>query len=124
MIKTKSIHEEVDDFDGIRVIIMRHFPRNYPRENYDLYFGELAPTAENLRLYKGECEKDEVIKFDELLGRMVIDINENPKAQDQIRTLKKIHSLYMPVTLLCVEGPKDPCHRYKIADMIKEGIRQ
>ena len=51
MIRTASIYESPADNDGLRVLIMRYWPRGVRRERVDVWLKDAAPSTELLKAY-------------------------------------------------------------------------
>ncbi len=55
MIKTKSIYEQASVNDGLRVLVMRYWPRGIRKEACGLWLKALGPSAGLIREWKDEA---------------------------------------------------------------------
>jgi len=112
MLKTKSIFDEPDEEDGIRISVMRwHYPPEKYKGRYDEWCRDLAPSAELLRRYKrGEIDWDEYEKL----------YNEEMKAKTPL--IKKLaeRAAEEEITLLCAEKTDEKCHRRLLQNMLEQ----
>ena len=115
MIRHASIYEarERAEGDGLRVLVMRHWPRGVQRERVDLWLKEAGPSNELLEAYN-HAE----LGWYEFERRYRAEILEQRSAVlDQLRSLELEHGT---VTLLCHERipPREHCHRQILADLL------
>jgi uncharacterized protein YeaO (DUF488 family) len=52
VITTKSIYDEKEDSDGIRILITRFYPRGIRKENFDRCYRDLSPSVSLLKNLK------------------------------------------------------------------------
>lgn len=117
MIKTKSIYEQVSDDDGIRVLVMRYWPRGVRKEASDIWMKALGPSAGLVRAWK-----DGSIDWAEFRRRYLAEFDSDAEKSAALSWLKKIvkQKKGRAVTLLCsCKGER--CHRFLIQDMLKAG---
>lgn len=121
MLKTKSILEQKEESDGLRISIMSRHTLNdgiapHPEissSSYDQWLCSLAPTAGLLGDYYkrglpwGQFEK-----------RYLEHIRQ-PEVQIEVQTLAKT-SLDSVITLLCIEKSPEYCHRRILAEECKK----
>ena len=112
MIKTKSIWKDMENDDGLRVLITRWHPRGVKKERYDLWVRELAPSPALLKSWKNA--KIEWVDFEDSL---FLELRNN---MDSVEIVQSLHSkgITQDITLLCHEKDGEPCHRYMVKDLI------
>lgn len=114
MIRTKSIYKQVDEEDGLRVLITRFYPRGVKREKYDIWVRSLAPSAELLKRYKND-----EIDWSDFKNALFCELRDNIDSVETIYTLQT-KNLMQNVTLLCYEKDGCPCHRHMVRDLIED----
>lgn len=115
MIKTKSIYEQVSDDDGIRVLVMRYWPRGVRKEASDIWMKALGPSAGLIRVWK-----DESIDWAEFRRRYLAEFDSDAEKSAALSGLKKLvkQEKGRAVTLLC-SCKGESCHRFLIQEMLK-----
>jgi uncharacterized protein YeaO (DUF488 family) len=100
-IRIKRVYEEPDEFDGIRILVDRLWPRGLTKERacVDLWLKDIAPSTE-LRKWFGH----EPNKWEEFKSRYLGELEEN---REQIRLLKQEMD---KGTVTLVYGAKDEEH--------------
>ncbi len=119
LVLTKSVRDPKEELDGIRILVMRHFPwttKGFSKKNgsYDFWWRDLSPSADDLRAYhEGKMTIEQVCE--NLLRRIKTD-------QIAIEHLKRIDEMRrrQNVTLLCQEREGQPCHRLKLKEILDE----
>jgi uncharacterized protein YeaO (DUF488 family) len=103
-IRTKRVYEPPAAADGVRVLVMRYWPRGIRRERVDVWLRELAPVIPLLRSYL-----DGAITWAQYQPRYRAGLRR-PEAQAALLEVRRL-ARQGPVTLLC--GCPDPrrCHR-------------
>jgi uncharacterized protein YeaO (DUF488 family) len=112
-IKTKSIFQQPEVDDGLRILITRFYPRGIKKGNFDYWMQELSPSTELLTSYKtGICDWN-TFKHS-FLNQMANNI-------DSLEALYVLHeqSVHTDMTLLCYEKNGTPCHRHLIRDLVE-----
>ena len=109
MLRTKSVYEGLSEDDGMRVLVMREWPRNVERDQIDEWIVELAPSEELDMEWNNRK-----IEWDEYAERYRAEVS------DQTAHLKFLKDLSerKDVTLLGREGMEDRCHRKILKEMI------
>ena len=115
MIKHASIYEskERSEGDGLRVLVMRHWPRGVRKERIDVWLRDAAPSRALLDAYHHAG-----LGWDEFEQRYRAEmLDERPEALMQLRALEAEHG---DLTLLCHERipPHDHCHREVLVDLL------
>src|SRR6266851_3341118 len=104
MIEHASIYSGSESA-GLRVLVMRYWPRGVRRARVDVWIKDAAPSRELLRAYAHEglswADFEERYR-DEML-------QERPEVLERLRGLQEEHG---SLTLLCHEHipPKEHCH--------------
>jgi uncharacterized protein YeaO (DUF488 family) len=103
-IRTKRVYDAAAASDGVRVLVMRYWPRGIRRERVDVWLRELAPVIPLLRGYL-----DGAITWAQYQPRYRAGLRR-PEAQAALAEVRRL-ARRGPVTLLC--GCPDPrrCHR-------------
>jgi uncharacterized protein YeaO (DUF488 family) len=113
-LRTKSIYEPRGESDGTRVLVTRFYPRGVKRERFDRWTRELSPSRELLRTYRAKEKSWDVFR-----SEFIAELKANPSSMAAIRALRS-ESRKGDVTLLCYERSGLPCHRYVVAELVKE----
>ncbi|MCI0497025.1 MAG: DUF488 family protein [Thermoplasmata archaeon] len=111
MLKTKSVYERKEADDGLRVLVMREWPRGIEREDIDEWIVELSPSPELDMEWTGRR-----IEWDDYEKRYRREVEGQVP---HLRYLKEL-SERKNVTLLCWEGMEDLCHRRVLRRMVEE----
>ncbi len=115
MIRHASIYAARDrsDGDGLRVLVMRQWPRGVRKERVDLWLKDAAPSRALLDAYHHQG-----LSWDEFEHRYRSEIlDERPTVLNQLRRLEAQHGI---VTVLCHERtpPREHCHREVLVDLL------
>lgn len=108
MIKTKSIYDQKEESDGIRILITRYYPRGIRKDNFDFWFRDLSPSRHLLKSLKHGIISRSV--FFQLFCR---DLRSDEKKLELCKQLA-IKSMNKNITLLCFEEEEIFCHRYYV----------
>lgn len=112
-VKTKSIFEPIEEYDGLRILITRFYPRGVKKSSFNYWVRELSPSATLLFEYKHRrCSWQDFKK------RFLIEIYNNIANQDAINSLHE-YSKSNDITLLCYERNGLSCHRHLVRDIIE-----
>ena len=117
MIRTKCILEPLGDYDGLRISVMNRYTLNdgitpdlrINDSSYDIWLPWLAPP--NLLLgdyYKRELPWEQ---FEKRYRNYI----EKPWIVNEIQKIAS-RSLNSDITLLCIEGSPEYCHRRILAE--------
>jgi uncharacterized protein YeaO (DUF488 family) len=103
-IRTKRVYDPAEPADGVRVLVMRYWPRGIRREKVDVWLRDLAPVIPLLRSYL-----DGAITWAQYRPRYRAGLRR-PEARAALAEARRL-ARRGPVTLLC--GCSDPrrCHR-------------
>jgi len=111
-----SIYEPEPPDVGLRVLIMRIWPRGVRKERIDVWMKDASPSRELLNAYHHEG-----LAWKDFERRYRAEIRQDrPHVLDELRTLEKQHGR---VTLFCYERipPEEHCHRLTLLQMLEEG---
>jgi len=101
---TKRIYDPAAAEDGVRVLIMRYWPRGIRREKVDVWLRELAPVIPLLRSYL-----DGKITWAQYVPRYLAGL-ERPEAQKALTEVRQL-ARQRRLTLLCGCADARQCHR-------------
>jgi uncharacterized protein YeaO (DUF488 family) len=104
MVMTKRIYEPAAPADGLRVLVMRLWPRGIRKEAVNLWLKELGADRDLLRDWK-----QGLVDWPERRRRYLAGLEHPPAAAqlEELRALARAQSL----TLLCACRDEDQCHR-------------
>ena len=115
MFKHASIYDAAtSDEQGLRVLVMRRWPRGVRKDRVDVWLKDAAPSRELLDAYHHHS-----LAWDEFAARYREEIvGERPAVLDELRRLEREHER---VTLLCFERlpPHEHCHRLVLLDLLE-----
>jgi len=115
MIRHASIYpaKERSEGDGLRVLVMRQWPRGVRKERTDLWMKEAGPSRELLHAYTHAG-----LQWPEFERRYRLEmIEQRPDVLQRLRDLEREHGV---LTLLCHERipPAPHCHREVLVDLL------
>jgi uncharacterized protein YeaO (DUF488 family) len=104
MVKTKRVYDPPARGDGMRVLVMRLWPRGIRKEAVDLWLKELGADVANLRAWKAGR-----LDWGEMAERYCAGLAAPPAtaALAELRALARRRT----VTLLCACPDEARCHR-------------
>ena len=115
MLRAKSIYAAAELGDGIRILIMRYYPRGIKKDRFDEWIRELAPSAKLLKEYKnGDMDGDEFSR--RFAAEMAAEGSRQAVVDLGIRAAES------DITILCYEPEGQLCHRNILLGMINDGI--
>jgi uncharacterized protein YeaO (DUF488 family) len=110
VIKDASIHDPIAPDHGLRVLVMRYWPRGVKKERVDAWLKDAAPSVALLKAYRHEG-----LPWSEFEQRYRAEIEEErPAVLDELRALEREHGT---ITLLCTEREGN-CHRTILRELI------
>lgn len=112
MLRTKSVYEDKEPEDGIRILVMRKWPRGVPKDKIDRWIKKLGPSNELLDHWNKH--KDWPIYKKRFFEEMTA-----PEKQRLIREIAEL-SKKRNVTLLCWEESDEYCHRRLLKELIEK----
>lgn len=97
---------------GLRVLVMRQWPRGVRKDRVDLWLRDAAPSRALLDAYHAGLSWDE---FEQRYRSEILD--DRPGVLEQLRALQREHGT---VTLMCFERmpPHEHCHRLALLEML------
>lgn len=109
----KSIYDPKSRDDGLRVLVMRYWPRGIKKVKVDVWFKDLGTSKELIRAWKTGR-----VTWSEFRKRYISDLKDEQK-QAIIRDLAN-RAKTGKITLLC--GCRDPktCHRTILKEQIEK----
>jgi uncharacterized protein YeaO (DUF488 family) len=104
MVKTKRVHVERELADGLRVLVMRLWPRGIRKAHVDLWLRDLGADLQNLVAYRAGR-----LGWPEMRRRYLAGLRREPAAS----ALARLEALarQSTVTLLCTCEDESRCHR-------------
>ena len=120
MIRHASIYEarERSPEDGLRVLVMRQWPRGIRKDQADVWLRDAGPSRELLQAYQ-----QGKLPWKEFEQRYRLEmLQERSWILDRLRHLEREHGV---LTLLCHERipPSEHCHREVLVDLLSQGPR-
>ena len=108
MIRSKRVYDAPARSDGLRVLVMRLWPRGIRKSAVDLWLKDLGAEVANLRAWKAGR-----LGWPEMRRRYLAGLRREPAA----RALKRLRGLARrrTVTLLCSCEDPARCHRSLLA---------
>jgi uncharacterized protein YeaO (DUF488 family) len=129
-VRTKSVRTAVElRKDGLRLLVTRFRGRNLPRDRYDVWMPNLAPTEKLLRDF--QSGRIDWPHFSRLYRAQMRESLSTDRANGTIKnhgqkfTLRLLQMLAArrPVTLLCHCAENEPhCHRHLLARLLRTKI--
>ncbi|MBI5886536.1 MAG: DUF488 family protein [Deltaproteobacteria bacterium] len=116
MVKTKSIYSPESPDDGLRILVMRYWPRGIKKERASLWLRELGPGTGLIKRWKaGELTWAAFARE----YKTEFNIDARKKAFAGLKEIiKKTGSA--PVTLLCACPDEETCHRGLLKKMLEK----
>ena len=106
----KTVYDKPDPADGLRVLVMRTWPRGISKGKVDVWLRDLGTEMELIHLYK-----DGKVTWTEYSRRYLASLKGK---EGMLRDLAA-KSKKGTVTLLCVEKDPDRCHRSLLKKQIE-----
>jgi uncharacterized protein YeaO (DUF488 family) len=107
----KSTRDAKAPDDGLRLLVMRFWPRGVAKAKVDLYLPDLAPSAELVHAFKGGR-----LKWPDFARRYRREMTAQTSL---LRLLKHLHGQGETITLLCACPDPARCHRSLLKDLIE-----
>lgn len=104
MLLTRRVYDAPSPADGLRVLVMRLWPRGVSKSRVDLWLKDLGADRALLRDWKAGCVTWPVRRRRYLAGL------ERPEAQAALATLRRL-ARRQRVTILCACPDESRCHR-------------
>jgi uncharacterized protein YeaO (DUF488 family) len=116
MVKAKRIYEAPEPDDGLRVLVMRLWPRGIRKDAVDLWLKDLGADVRNLRDWKAGR-----LDWPEMARRYRAGLGEPAAAAAlaQLRSLARRRT----VTVLCSCQDEARCHRGILKSLLRRSRR-
>jgi uncharacterized protein YeaO (DUF488 family) len=111
----KSIYDPKSSDDGLRVLVMRYWPRGIRKKKVDVWFRDLGTSKQLIKDWKAGK-----LTWPRFKARYIAELKDKNK-QDMIRELAK-RSKAGKLTLLCSCREATRCHRAVLKDHIEKAI--
>lgn len=108
----KSVYDPKSGTDGLRVLVMRYWPRGIKKSKVDLWLRDLGTTKELIKTWKSGK-----VTWPEFKKQYLAELKDEKK-QDMIHDLAKRARLGK-VTLLCSCRDSNTCHRAVLKEQIE-----
>lgn len=113
--------------DGIRLLVMRFWPRGVPKARFDAWHRHLAPSPRLLGKFR-ETVADRSLPAetrDEAWRQFTAAYrSEMVEQQSAIDELRQRHEAGETLTLLCACHDPARCHRTLLADLVLAGLEK
>lgn len=109
----KTIYDKPDRSDGVRVLVMRLWPRGVSKDKVDLWVKEVGTEKELIRLWKSGK-----LTWKEYSRRYVTSLKGKESIIEDLATRSKREK----ITLLCVEKDPARCHRSLLKQQIEKRL--
>lgn len=128
----KAMSEEQQSALGLRVLIMRRWPRGIPRTSVDVWLPDAGPSHELLDAYNQglitwETFEERYLREQEQASscravfyagnKIITDVKDIP-----ISPLEQLYNFtlrYETVTVMCKEKAGEHCHRHIVLELVK-----
>jgi len=111
-VRLKRVYEPREEPDGLRVLVMRRWPRGIRKERVDLWLKELGADLDLLRDWKAGR-----VTWPERRKRY-LDGLRAAAAAAQLAELRELAGGARTVTLLCACKDENECHRSLLRDVL------
>lgn len=114
MVRLKRVYEPREDGDGLRVLVMRRWPRGIRKDRIDLWLKELGADLELLRDWKAGR-----VTWPERRRRYLAGLHASAAAAQlaELRVLAERQT----VTLMCACKDERECHRSLLREVLTAG---
>jgi uncharacterized protein YeaO (DUF488 family) len=111
MVRTKRVYDEPEPADGVRVLVMRLWPRGIRKDLVDVWLKELGASVDNIKSWKAGR-----IDWPEMRKRYVAGLG-TPAAAGALAELRAL-ARRGTVTLLCSCADETACHRTILKEVL------
>ena len=109
----KTVYDKPEPADGVRILVMRLWPRGVSKDKVDLWIKEVGTEKELIKLWKAGK-----LTWKEYSKRYVASL----KGKESILEDLAARSKRQTITLLCVEKDADRCHRSLLKQQIEKRL--
>jgi uncharacterized protein YeaO (DUF488 family) len=114
MFAEKSVYAPTSDDEGLRVLVMRTWPRGVSSGRIDIWLKELGPTPALLQAL--ETRRISWLDFADAYRAQLASI---PASSEALATLRDLEQRSGRVTLFCHER-QPPCHRFILLEHLQK----
>lgn len=112
MFAEKSVYSPVTDDEGLRVLVMRRWPRGIGQSRIDVWLKELGPLPD---LLEGlQSRRLSWLQFEDAYRAQ---LETHPASKEALAQLQELERSGGRVTLFCHER-QPPCHRFLLLDWL------
>lgn len=112
MFAERSVYERARDDEGLRVLVMRTWPRGVSRGRIDIWLQELGPHQELL-----DALASRRLHWLQFSDRYFDQLQHDPASSDALALLRDLERRSGTVTLFCHERTP-PCHRFLLLEWL------
>lgn len=114
MIKTdKTVYDKPEPSDGVRILVMRTWPRGISKDKIDVWIKEVGTEKELIHLWKGGK-----VAWNDYSKRYVASL----KGKEGILRDLAARSRKGTITLLCSDKDPGRCHRTLLKEQIENYV--
>ncbi len=110
--RTKNVYDKKADGDGLRVLVMRFWPRGTGKDSVDVWLKDLGPTPALIKKWKAV-----EIKWEGFRKAYLSECQGEAK-QKALSELKSLLKSNKTVTVLCGCKDEEHCHRTILKRML------
>jgi uncharacterized protein YeaO (DUF488 family) len=107
----KTVYDKPGPEDGVRILVMRLWPRGISKDKVDLWIKEVGTERELIRLYKAGK-----LTWKEYSRRYVASLKGKESVLEDLAARSKRET----ITLLCTEKDPNRCHRSLLKRQIEK----
>ncbi len=112
MFAEKSVYTPATDDEGLRVLVMRRWPRGVSSGRIDVWLKELGPTLDLLQALDARA-----ISWLTFADRYRAQLTSLPASVEALATLRDLEQRSGRVTIFCHER-QPPCHRFLLLEWL------
>ena len=112
MFAEKSVYEPATEDEGLRVLVMRQWPRGVSLGRIDVWLKELGPTPDLLRALDARH-----MLWPAFAAAYKRQLAEAPASVEALATLRDLEQRSGKATLFCHER-QPPCHRFLLLEVL------
>jgi uncharacterized protein YeaO (DUF488 family) len=109
----KTVYDKPEPSDGVRVLVMRLWPRGVSKGEVDLWIKEVGTEKELIKLWKAGK-----LTWKEYSKRYLASLKGKESVLDELAARSKRET----ITLLCVEKDPENCHRSLLKQQIEKRL--
>ena len=109
----KSVYDKPEPSDGLRVLVMRTWPRGISKEKVDVWYKDIGTEMDLIHLYKAGK-----VQWGEFSRRYVASL----KGKERILSDLAEKSKKGTITLLCTDRDPARCHRSLLKKEIEKHL--